>query len=74
VIVEGVQTVRPELEGYYDLTVFVDTPFDLAMERMLARGHDHGPGDWQQRWQAMEKYYFATTEPWARLDLIVKGL
>jgi uridine kinase len=74
VIVEGVQTVRPELAGYYDLTVFVDAPFDVAMERMLARGHDHGPGDWEQRWQASEKYYFATTEPWKRLDITVKGL
>lgn len=74
VIVEGVFTVRPELEGYYDLTVFVDTPFDLSMERLVARGHDHGPGDWNARWQAADKYYFATTEPWARLDLIVKGL
>ncbi|HET9169621.1 MAG TPA: hypothetical protein VFN97_09295 [Actinospica sp.] len=74
VIVEGVQAARPELEGYYDLTVFVDTPFDLAMERMLARGHDHGPGEWEQRWLAADKYYFSTTEPWQRLDLVVKGL
>jgi uridine kinase len=74
VIVEGVQAARPELEGYYDLTVFVDTPFDLAMARMLARGHDHGPGDWEQRWQAADKYYFSATEPWKRLDLVVKGL
>jgi uridine kinase len=74
VIVEGVYAVRPELEGFYDLTVFVDAPFDLCLERMIARGHDHGPGNWQQRWQAADRHYFATTEPWARLDLIVKGL
>jgi uridine kinase len=74
VIVEGMYVVRPELEGYYDLTVFVDTPFDLAMSRMVARGHDHGPGDWNQRWQASDKYYFAATQPWSRLDIVVKGL
>ena len=74
VIVEGIYTVRPELEGYYDLTVFVDAPFDLALERLVKRGHDHGPGNWNLRWQASDKHYFATTEPWARLDLIVKGL
>ena len=74
VIVEGVYTVRPELEGFYDLTVFVDTPFATCLERMVARGHDHGPGDWHQRWQAADRYYFAKTEPWTRLDLIVKGL
>lgn len=74
VIVEGVQVVRPELEGYYDLTVFVDTPFDIAMRRLVARGHDHGPGDWRERWQAADRHYFAVTEPWSRLDLVVKGL
>ena len=74
VIVEGVYTVRPELEGFYDLTVFVDAPFDLALQRVVLRGHDHGPGNWQQRWQAADKHYFAATEPWTRLDLIVKGL
>jgi uridine kinase len=76
VLVEGMFTARPELEGYYDLTVFVDTPLDVCMERLAARGHaqDHGPGDWLQRWQESDKYYFANTEPWARLDMVVKGL
>jgi uridine kinase len=74
VIIEGCYTARPELEGFYDLTVFVDTPSDVCLERMAARGHDHGPGNWILRWQAAEKHYFATTEPWTRLDVIVKGL
>ncbi|MBR7828911.1 hypothetical protein KDK95_21555 [Actinospica sp. MGRD01-02] len=74
VIVEGVQSVRPELEGYYDLTVLVDTPFDVSLTRMVTRGREQGPGDWEQRWQAADRYYFATTEPWTRVDLIVKGL
>lgn len=73
VIIEGMYTVRPELEGFYDLTVFVDTPFDVSLGRLVARGHDHGPGDWNVRWQASDKHYFATTEPWARLDLVVEG-
>jgi uridine kinase len=74
VIVEGCYAARPELEGFYDLTVFVDTPFDVCTERMTARGHDHGPGNWIERWQAADKHYLATTEPWGRLDVIVKGL
>jgi uridine kinase len=74
VVVEGTFTVRPELAGFYDLTVFVDTPLDVCMERLAARGHDHGPGNWLQRWQESDKYYFATTEPWERLDVVVKGL
>ena len=74
VIVEGMFVARPALAGFYDLTVFVDTPLALCMERLVARGHDHGPGDWNRRWQAADRYYLASTEPWDRLDLVVKGL
>jgi uridine kinase len=43
VIVEGVYTGRPELQGYYDLTVFVDTPGEICTRRLVERGGDHGP-------------------------------
>ena len=74
VIVEGMFVVRPQLEGFYDLTVFVDTPLETCLERLVARGHDHGFGNWNQRWQASDKHYLATTEPRARMDLVVRGL
>lgn len=74
VVVEGMFTVRPELAGFYDLTVYVDTPLDLCLERLIARGHDHGPGDWNARWQESDKFYQAATEPARRLDMTVKGL
>jgi uridine kinase len=73
VIVEGVYTARPELAGYYDLTVWVDTPWETCMRRLDERGHDHGPGNWNERWRAAEEHYIATTQPGTRLDLAVKG-
>ena len=73
VIVEGVYTARPELAGYYDLTVWVDTPWETCMRRLDERGHDHGAGNWSERWRAAEEHYIATTQPGTRLDQAVKG-
>lgn len=73
VIVEGVYTARPELAGYYDLTVWVDAPREVCMRRLEDRGADHGPGDWHERWRAAEEHYIAATEPGVRLDMTVKG-
>ena len=73
VMVEGVYTARPELSGYYDLTVWVDAPREVCMRRLHERGHDHGPGNWNERWRAAEEHYLAVTHPGHRLDLAVKG-
>src|SRR5690349_9390665 len=60
VIVEGVYTARPDLAGYYDLTIWVDAPREVCMRRLDERGHDHGPGNWNERWRAAEDHYIAT--------------
>ena len=73
VIVEGVYAARPELAGYYDLTAWVDTPREECMRRLYQRGHDHGPGKWNERWRAAEDHYIAATRPVTRLDLTVRG-
>lgn len=73
VLVEGVGTARPELAGYYDLTVLVDTPRATCLRRVDERGHDHGPGNWTGRWRAAEEYYLTSTHAGTRLDLVVSG-
>jgi uridine kinase len=74
VLVEGIYTARPELEGYYDLTVLVDTPRDVCLQRLRQRGHEHGPGNWIDRWRAAEEHYLAATSPAIRLNMTVPGL
>ncbi|MFD8568472.1 uridine kinase [Streptomyces sp. NPDC059639] len=73
VVVEGVYTARPELAGFYDLLVYVDTPPEESMRRLRERGHDHGPLDWEARWREAEEHYTATTRPRERADLVVAG-
>jgi uridine kinase len=71
VIVEGVYTARPELAPYYHLTVYVDTPREVCLQRMRARGQN--PEQWITRWRAAEDHYLRTTWPHTRANLVVKG-
>lgn len=71
VIVEGVYAARPELAHFYQLTVYVDTPREVCLERMRARGEN--PEEWIMRWRAAEDYYLRITSPQTRLQLVVQG-
>jgi uridine kinase len=71
VIVEGVYAARPELAAYYDLTTYVDTPREVCLDRVRARGQD--PEEWITRWRAAEDFYIRTTRPQSRAHLLVRG-
>ncbi|SDS59046.1 Uridine kinase [Streptomyces sp. TLI_053] len=71
VIVEGVYSTRPELARYYHFTTYVDTPRDVCLQRVRARGEN--PEAWIERWRAAEDYYLHTTWPQSRAKLLVSG-
>ncbi|MFG2999656.1 uridine kinase [Streptomyces sp. NPDC048340] len=71
VIVEGVYAARPELAHYYHFTAYVDTPRDVCLRRVRARG-ENGE-EWIRRWRAAEEHYLRTTWPQSRADLMVRG-
>jgi pantothenate kinase len=73
VVVEGVYAGRPELEHFYDLLVWVDTPAEVSWQRLRERGDDHGPIDWEARWRLAEEHYVAATNPQARAHITVKS-
>ncbi|MER6032032.1 hypothetical protein [Streptomyces sp. NPDC001851] len=74
VIVEGTLTARPELAAFYHLTVFVDTPSQECLRRLLARGRGPAREAWIVCWRAVEEHYLATTDVRARADLTVTGV
>lgn len=73
VVVEGVYVGRPELEHFYDLLVWVDTPPEVSWQRLRERGDDHGPIDWEARWRLANEHYVAATNPPGRAHITVKG-
>ncbi|MFE2945155.1 uridine kinase [Streptomyces sp. NPDC059255] len=72
VIVEGVYSARPELSAYYDLTVYVDTPREICLQRLRERAQNSE--EWINRWRAAEDYYINTTQPQTRAALVVKSV
>ena len=71
VLVEGVGCSRPELRGYYDLRVWVETSYEKRHRRMIARGEN--PPEQIARWEAIEAYYAQTHRPHESADLVIAG-
>jgi len=70
VLVEGVYSIRPQLRPYYGVTVYVDTPRQDRLARMLARGGDLS---WLEHWMAAEDWYLEHERPGEHVDLVVYG-
>ena len=73
VVVEGVSATRAETGVPWDLTVWVETPKEVRLERALERD---GPGlmhRWHDDWIPSEERYFAELRPRERVDFIVPG-
>nr|WP_068603517.1 HNH endonuclease [Paenibacillus swuensis] len=73
VVVEGVYSLRPELVDYYDLTVWVETPRDLRLQRGLERDGEQALPFWQD-WMAEEDLYMERTHPQERVRLVLAGV
>lgn len=71
VVVEGVYMLRPQLREFWDLSVFVDTPWPMRLDRQVSRGENTEEDI--RLWTDAEKYYERTFEPANRADLVLPG-
>lgn len=72
-IVEGISALHPNLLPYYDFTVWVDCPLEIAKERGLARGYGWGIDEtkvWEGRWMPNDADYFAKYRPDLQTDFL----
>ncbi|SMH42900.1 uridine kinase [Rathayibacter oskolensis] len=73
VIVEGTFLHRDELAEYWDYSIFLDVPFDVAAQRMQARA---GAADALEerllgRYFGAQRLYFEAAHPWVRASIIL---
>ncbi len=71
VIVEGAYSMHPELEKYYDLTVFLDISTELQRERITRRNTPAFATRFFNEWIPLENIYFERTNIKSRCGLIV---
>jgi uridine kinase len=74
-IVDGLFLHRPELNGYWDFTVYLDAPFDITVPRGAARGAGFGDPDpsseSNRRYVEGNRIYFREASPKARATVVV---
>ena len=71
VIVEGAYSLHPDLEAYYDYSVFLQISPALQAERVLARNGPEGAKMFRERWIPLEQAYFEALHPAERCDLVI---
>lgn len=73
VVVEGVSATRREVRVPWALTVWVDAPHDVRLERALARDGAAMMDRWTADWMPSEQRWAARDRPAEHVDLIVSG-
>ena len=72
---DGIFLHRPELAGYWDMSIFLDAPFEITVARMGARGGTstdlHAPEN--RRYVEGQELYLHSCEPRRRATLVVNN-
>ena len=71
VIVEGLYTLRRELIGFYDLTVWMDCPEKTRLKRLLERNGAEFQAVWEKDWAPAEALYTNLDDPREGADLVI---
>ncbi|KAK1753445.1 uridine kinase [Echria macrotheca] len=71
VLIHGLFLHRDELYGYWDYSVFLDTPFHITAARMAARDGAPVEHPYQQRYTGGQRLYFAAADPAKRASLVL---
>ena len=72
VVIEGVYSMHPEFDKYYDLSVFLDISKDKQKSRILKRNSPHFANRFFNEWIPLEDKYFAETSIKDRCDIVIE--
>lgn len=73
VLVEGVTSIADDIAAFYDLTVWVETPLDVCLQRGVARDGESARDQWEQVWLPGDDHYREVQRPDERADVIIRG-
>lgn len=70
-VIEGAYSMHPELEGYYDFSVFLDVSPELQKKRVLKRNSSPFAERFFEKWIPLETVYFTKTNIKQRCDMTI---
>lgn len=73
VVIEGVSCTRQEAQVPWSLRLWVDTPAEVRLARLLERDGARMREQWERHWIPSERAYIAAQRPQERADLVVCG-
>jgi uridine kinase len=73
VIIEGTYSIRKELAGYHDFTIWVECTRDQRLKRGLERDGEEARQMWEDNWMVHEDLYVGAQMPKERANLVVDG-
>ena len=71
VSVEGCYSMLAPMLGYYDFTIWVESPVDMCLARGLARSGEHEREVWEHEWIPIEDRYIHEQNPSSRARLVI---
>jgi uridine kinase len=74
VVVEGVSSTRREVAAPWQLTVWVDAPREIRIDRAVERDGEAMLPKWLNDWMPSEDAYAEREQPQSRVDLVVSGV
>ncbi|WP_028544196.1 uridine kinase family protein [Paenibacillus taiwanensis] len=73
VIIEGVYSTRKELSEFYDFKIWVDSPYNVRLERGLARDGEAARARWENEWMPAEDRYVNEHRSYELADIVIDG-
>lgn len=73
VLIEGCYSFHSDIRSYYDFSIWVDCPRQMATERAILRDGESGRHYWEQAHAPNEERYFEKQRPDTQVDLIVRA-
>lgn len=70
-VVEGVYSLRPDLQPYYNITCFLEVPWSTRRVRLLERGGADVLERFEKLWIPLEDAYFRTLPIRERCDVVL---
>jgi len=72
-IIEGVTALRTDLRDYWKISIWVDCPRELRLERGVARDGEAIREKWVDEWMPGEDQYFSREKPWESTAFLFNG-